>query len=579
MNPSGIYALVALDGAQIASNDAMALGFGPASGPIAARAVDDAMPGAINAAQGSDRVTLLLGHFDEPTKLCETLRLGRNADPIALARAGLERCGADLPAAALGEWTLLDWRADSGLTVMSSSARRDPVFFARHGNLIAIGPSLHCLGKLAWIDRTIDEAGMVATIGNYRLRKGMPGATLLGGVRRLPPGGSVRWHGRNEQVAQSRAAASPSRFTGTIHDAVDEATRLLRHIVGQRLDRVDRAGSLLSGGLDSTLIAWLLADQHKSNQAIACLCSAVDAKTGLVDETDKALILAEHLALRLDGVVPPDDLSPYRPSKARFERGAGLILDPRHYLYDALGEHAAERGISALFDGSYGEGTVTAHLPLATMRYRVRELLRRMVGRPNLWRDFDGISIARLAPHRLASMTQTYGKALDPAQGDAFRAVDPRGPWVFPPGADMRAAAPTELLPGRVRFEFPFRDARLLKLFASFPAAFMTNGGLDRAPARLILKDRVPEAIRLQRKGLAFAPDHNLRLKIHAADAAARIPEFRSAGIDDWLDLEWLGEALAQMSALGPQGLDSALEIQFTAMTAEFMLWWRTEAF
>ena len=579
MNHSGLFALVMLDGAPVAPEDAIALGFRPDGTSVMARAVDDAMPGAINAERSPDRITLLLGYLDEPEVLCETLGLQSSSDPISLARAGLERFGADLPAAAIGEWTLLDWIAESGLTVMSSSARRDPVFFARHGKLVAIAPSLHRIGKLEWIDREIDHAGMMASIGHYHLRRSMPDRTILRAVRRLTPGGSMRWDASGERAGRSCQPAPAHAFGGTIHDAAGETVRLLRRMFHQRLSRIDNAGCLLSGGLDSSLVAWLIADQRESGQSVTGFCSAATFGSGLADEFDQARTVAEHLAMPLAAVIPEPGVSPYRPAQAGFGRGAGITLDPRHYLYEALGEAAVGRSISALFDGSYGEGTVTAHLPLATLRYRLREIARRIAGRPNLSAPFPGVSIARVASQRLPDFTRELQQVVTSVPDDDFRAVDPRGPWVFPPGGERRAAPPTELIPGRVRVELPFRDARLLNLFASFPATFMTHGGLDRAPARLMLKDRVPEAIRLQRKGLAFAPDHNLRLKTHAAAAARRIPEFRRIGVDDWLDLDWLGEALAQMSAQGPQGLDSALEIQFTAMTAEFMLWWRTEAF
>lgn len=574
MNHSGLYALVALDGAPIAPEDAIALGFPPETSPILARAVDGAMPGAINVALSPDRVTLFLGYFDEPEELCEMLGLPHASDPIALARAGFERCGADLPAAAIGEWSLLDWRADHGLTVMSSSARRDPVFFSRRGKLVAISPSLHSLGKLGWIDRSIDEAGMMVSIGHYHMRRAMPDRTLLRDVRRLPPGGSMRWDALGEHAAQSCKPSPAQAFGGSIHDAADQTANLLRRMFRQRLSRIENAGCLLSGGLDSSLVAWLLADQRDPGQPVTGFCSAAAPNSGFADEFGQASTVAEHLHLPLEAVVPEQYLSPYRPADARLEKGAGIILDPRHYLYDALAEAAAARTVSALFDGCYGEGTVTAHLPLATVRYRLREMARRIAGRPNLSAPFPGVSIARVAPHRFPNFSRELQKIASSRPDDDFRAVDPRGPWVFPPGGERRAAPPTELMPGRVRVEFPFRDVRLLQLFSGFPAAFMTHGALDRAPVRLILKDRVPETIRLQGKGLPFAPDHNLRLKLHAADAAARIPEFRRAGIDDWLDLDWLGEALGGMSAHGPQSLDSALEVQFTAIAAEFMLWW-----
>jgi asparagine synthase (glutamine-hydrolysing) len=70
------------------------------------------------------------------------------------------------------------------------------------------------------------------------------------------------------------------------------------------------------------------------------------------------------------------------------------------------------------------------------------------------------------------------------------------------------------------------------------------------------------------------SPDHNHRLQHEASAARERIALFRKAGIDDWLDLDWLDQALAGMSVTGPQSVNHGNEVQLTAMMAEFLLWW-----
>jgi asparagine synthase (glutamine-hydrolysing) len=134
---------------------------------------------------------------------------------------------------------------------------------------------------------------------------------------------------------------------------------------------------------------------------------------------------------------------------------------------------------------------------------------------------------------------------------------------------------PTEVICGQLRLDYAFRDTRLLKLFSGFPARFLRHGGLDRAPARALLKGRLPDSIRLRTRGLPFSPDYDDRLRAQAPMALDRIPAFRAAGVDEWLDLDWLAEALARVHIHGPRTLTEAFELQLTACAAEFLTWRR----
>ena len=121
-----------------------------------------------------------------------------------------------------------------------------------------------------------------------------------------------------------------------------------------------------------------------------------------------------------------------------------------------------------------------------------------------------------------------------------------------------------------------FRDIRLLRLFASFPKAMLEQHLADRGIARALLEGGLPDAIRLRvSKGQAF-PDNMQRMKREAGDARMRVPLFRAAEIDDWLDLDWLDQQLARVTATGATGEADAGLVQSTAIAAEFLLWWRS---
>lgn len=573
LNGAGIRALVSLDGQPLPAAALRALQLPETDDRIAAAAIDVAQPNAVSASRIGNAMTLLLGFLDEPETLISKLGLPNNSAVAEIARLALDRFGSDMPAVATGEWSLLDWHPERGLTLMSSAARRDSIFFARSGGLVAVAPSIHTLAQLDFVDRSIDEEGFLTAIGNYRLREARDRLTMLNGISRLPPSGSIVISATGERLGRPGPPEPVPRSRINIHDAVDAATALLRQTTTERLGRLGHAASLLSGGLDSTLIAWLLAQGRAPDARIDCLCSAAPPDSGLTDEISLARRVADHLHLPLHSVVPARETSPYAPAQWRFRQNHGLTFATSHYLYDALGEAAAALGHHALFDGLFGELTVTGMLPLATPGLRLRQLWRRINGRRDPWDQPTIPTFVRLAPHRHERLAELLTNT--PDRGPAMRALSPKSDWTLPAGEIMRTGPATELLPGRVRFEYPFRDRRLWRLFSSFPAGFLEHRGVDRAPVRLMLAGHVPESIRLQAKGIGFSPDADLRLRDHAPAARARIAAFRKAGLDDWLDLDWLDETLATVATRERQDLIQSQSAQLTAMTAEFLLWWQ----
>jgi asparagine synthase (glutamine-hydrolysing) len=227
------------------------------------------------------------------------------------------------------------------------------------------------------------------------------------------------------------------------------------------------------------------------------------------------------------------------------------------------------------FEGLWGELTVTGMLPLATPRYVMKQFARKLLRRPDSSASIPRLSIVRLAQHRLISLSDRVNAAMRTEPSSMVEAARPSAPWRFPLGRQMRTGPSTELRAGELRGEYIFRDMRLWRLFARFPARFLVHEELDRAPARLMLKGRVPEHIRLQKKGLPFSPDYGVRIRSMAPEARNRIALFRRADIDDLLDLDWLEAGLARMATTGPSSLEDTLQVQLTAVAAEFLLWWR----
>ncbi len=581
---SGLYGLFNLDGAPVEQRDRAMPVFadrdaGAIEAPSAiARAMDAADPAAVASLRMADGCFLFAGYLNEREELAETLGLSRETPAVEVARAALDKYGDEAPLRVVGEWSAARWREDRReLVVTLSQAIRDDVFFTRVGQRVAIAPDIHWLRGLNGGDRGLDAEGLLFNVGRLRARSGAGGRTIARGVGKARNGSRVVFNSDGSRASTPTRPPQPERFRGTFEDALAEADALMARIGRERFARADKVAFLLSGGLDSSLTTWLGASQRQAGQDFWALSSASPANSDIPDETGFAEIVTNHLGMALERVAPPLDANPYCLPDRELGWANGPALSPRHYLYTALFDRAAERGARKIVDGCYGEMTLTGTPVIATMLWRARQIAR---GLRNKWRGFpkpeqwpeDGFHV-RLSPGRLANIPASLGEAWK--QFPPFRHERrPGEPWGYHAGVENGWSAPTEAVPGELRVDVPFRDMRLLRLCAGFPAVFFERNGQARALARGMLENRLPDTIRLRPKGTAFSPDYYSRLRTHADSALARIPDFRAAGVDEWLDLDWLAQALVAVRDHGAATVTSAFEAQLTAMMAEQIAWW-----
>ena len=151
-----------------------------------------------------------------------------------------------------------------------------------------------------------------------------------------------------------------------------------------------------------------------------------------------------------------------------------------------------------------------------------------------------------------------------------------RARWGYRTGVERLLNHSTQRL-GDVRADAPFRDERLLRLYSGFPGAFSAWRGVPRAPARAMLSGNVPDAILTRPKGIPFCPDFRQRMRRQSGEALARLPAFRKAGLDAWVDVDWLETQLQQISSAAALPIGYAFQVQMTANVAEFLMWWMGE--
>jgi asparagine synthase (glutamine-hydrolysing) len=127
------------------------------------------------------------------------------------------------------------------------------------------------------------------------------------GARKVPPGHVLEWSdGQIRQRAYWRPPAADNSLTITFPEAVEETERLFLDAVKIRLDADVPVGSLLSGGVDSSLVCWAVAKLGADIQAFT-----VGTPGDAADETQDAVATAKQLGIRhevidLSGQQEPD---------------------------------------------------------------------------------------------------------------------------------------------------------------------------------------------------------------------------------------------------------------------------------
>lgn len=578
---SGVYGLFNLDGAPVDLQDVLPLGLGPPPKQQSWHAVghDAHFDRAVSSHQSAFGFTLIVGEVEEAETLAPSLGLQRAASPAALAEAALVRFGTDLPAKLIGEWSLLHRAPDGRLTLMLSAAQRDRLFYAVRRRQVAVAPNLFSLQKISWVGNALDEAGVLFPLGRAAVRAGRGDTTMLRSVHQIQAGCSVviDVDGRVTKKTTSTLIEQP-HWHGCFGDAIAQTETLLRHIMRTKLARNKTVASMLSGGLDSSVLAWICAQECAADTDLLALTSVAPPDSGIADEAYYADLVAQTLGIKSHHVFPAFDVNIYRPPDHILAGGSGPTLSNRHCLTNALQLAAQNAGATLMIDGTYGELSATAKLEARNPMRQLRTIVSRFLRSARYSRSADIETTAfhvRLVPHRLAHLPEPIRAAQ--ASPPVFSAPpNANGLMGYMPGADKALALPNEFYPGAVRMAHPYRDIRLLRLFAGFPVRMLVEGGADRGIGRSMIDGHLPDAIRLRRQGMPASPDHLSRLQRQAHAARQRIPHFRKVDVDDWLDLDWLDKALESVATRGPASVNEANEVQLTAIAAEFLLWWRS---
>ncbi len=582
---TGLYALASLNGAPIDRDDAARLGLDAEQTPGLMLRVEDAeLQGrAVSMATGNGEILALLGHFDEPDELARALGRPREETPAGLALHALRRWDMEASAHMAGEWSLLHWNsARRELTLGVSATLRDTVAVAYDGARVAVAPQPFQLSRLAGVGRAFDPEGLplslaLSAAGVHLRMQIQKDRTVLKNVRMLEPGTFRRFSGHGQICQAAPQRALPPAFTGSFEEAAASLEQTARQIMRRALARHDTVAILLSGGLDSSILAWLAAEERRAGQQIVCISSVAADGSNLRDERAHARCVADRLGLPIVFVTPPAEDNPYRPSLQTIEQFQAPPKSPRHYLYERLYEAASRAGADGLIDGVWGESSVTRFAQFRDLNTGLKAYKRHIRGwidNKRLFRQASSLAtdFPPLADGALKTLPPVFfGRRADMPWPKLYRSGEPLG-WTHEMQF-LSARTTTALVHTGLRKIYPYRDRGLTQLAAAMPAGFTFRDGLSRAFARAMLKDRLPDSIRLRTDRVPFSPDYVTRLQQFAPTIQERLAVFYEAGAGEWLDIAWLAEA-ARQAAGRKMSIPQQFQLQVTALAAEFFVGW-----
>lgn len=187
-----------------------------------------------------------------------------------------------------------------------------PLYLAEDGATVRFASTLPALLAAGGIDTSIDTVALAHYMSFHAVVP--PPRTILAGVRKLPPA-TVRVYEpdgtrRERRYWDVRFARDPARSDWTETDWQDALAESLATAVRRRMVADVPVGVLLSGGLDSSLVVALLAEQGQTGLSTFSIgFESVGGREG--DEFQYSDVIAERFATDHHRIlIPHSDLLP-----------------------------------------------------------------------------------------------------------------------------------------------------------------------------------------------------------------------------------------------------------------------------
>ncbi len=397
-----------------------------------------------------------------------------------------------------------------------------PLVYARSSNGLAFASTLDALLATGAVDADPDLDAIVDV-----LRDGMVPTTrtALCGVSRVPPGVVLAFDGelrpRPAQVPQ------PTRAGGRDEPEFPDVLQALRAAVRDRISVEKPCGVLLSGGIDSALIAAVCAEDQ--NIPAFTLSYPTDESA---DESLRARQTAKRLGLEHVVVPCPEDPTAWvlGAANAFDEPFADASAVPTWGLAHWVGQRVrvalSGTGGDEVFGGYrrywlLGAGPWLRQVPRFLRETVSKVLQKRMPGGARLLRaadDPEGLYRGLLRLQPLDEVRQVLGPLLE-SVSDPEPRPGPTNAWEAM-AEDLMRYLPDDLLVKEdrafmahsVEGRYPYLDGRVRRAARDLELQGSAGRGRQKQVLRAYVRDAVdPELARVAKHGFAFPVDEMYR--------------------------------------------------------------------
>jgi asparagine synthase (glutamine-hydrolysing) len=504
--------------------------------------------------------------LDNRDELIGALGLARDAATTAdsdILFAAYRRWGSSVVDHLLGAYAFVayDFRTDSIFAAVDPMSDYR-LYYALRGRRILLCTQLAALA--AFDGSTVDPLAVgLAAEARY-----LPGATPFAGVRRLGGGEVLRWCNGEGATERWWAPDPPMVHYDDPADYVAAAREALRAAVERSLRAVVPVATMLSGGLDSGLVAGFAARALSERGVVISGYTSAPAPGVPVwqrpgwdaDDAPFAEAVAAHHENLRHIVLRDEDRTALDLIGTIHERCATPVRNGANHLWLDCIHRAAAPGV--LLSGAHGNFSIS-YTGLGANRERLRTLrwgaalraaraARTATGKP-LWRNLA----TGIVPEPLIWFVREMGRRPGPADAwmttADFRQRHNRTlqrnhpPWHTRAGvryfatrwAHQWAADPLAMRGIEVRD--PTADQRLVELLISFPLSAFVQEGRTRGLAREVGRGVLPDSVRLRStRGMQAAG--------YAASVARQSDRYRAA--IDRIGGSPVGRELFDISAL-----------------------------
>ena len=544
------------------------------------------------------------GRLANQTTLAGLLGLAPEAPPERIVAAAYGRWGEHALERLRGEFALALWdrtRAQ-GLLACDPLGARTLFFHLTSGRLVFATEISAVLGLLL-THPDVDDHAVVEWLA---LGGVLGDRTLYAGIQRLQAGTCLTFdrRGYSQRPYWRPCYRAPLRIAP--EEAAWKVRTLLRDTVTERLRGHDRAGILLSGGLDSSMVAAAAREAAPGLDLVGYSMTFPDLPS--VDESRLIQRVSEHIGIasvqmRVRG-------GSMLGGGIRFLEQRGLPTPaPNITFITALQGLAAREGITLMLDGEGGDelfgadSFLLAHLVRRGRLPTAWSLCRDLPGlgdHPSVGatsRAFWTLAVRGAVPFPLRRLRRTLRSAegltpswLTASTAQALREVYDPLQWKRPHAPLWWSHLSHVLTTGRDQMwvfdglrqigatsglerHHPLLDLELVELVLRLPPEYAFRGRLDRAVQREAMKPLVPDVVVRRPEKSFFTPLLRNSLVGGELSLVRSLLESPTAEIRRFADQQALG---AQLDAIG-SGSESATVPLYTWRLAMMECWLRSQ--